>query len=205
MADADLIKAVDNTIDSLQKLCTSDDDWTFVNEKKEVKIHLRHVEESAVVMLRGVTTIPCTPDDILKCTEDLESRKSWDELFIEGNVVRELDDAHQIIHFKFKSPSMMVTNRDFVMARAVKRNDDGVILSNHVSVVVDDCPDAKGFVRGDVFASGYWIKPNGDGTSTVAYVVQIDPKGWIPTAIVNVVAKKQPLVLAKMRDFLAKK
>uniref|UniRef100_A0A7S4MT69 START domain-containing protein n=1 Tax=Vannella robusta TaxID=1487602 RepID=A0A7S4MT69_9EUKA len=203
MADAH-IKAVDDTMDSLQKLCTSDDDWEYLNDKKDVKIHLRHVEDSAVVMLRGVTTIPKTPEEILKCTEDLESRKAWDELFIEGSVVKELDENHQVIHFKFKSPSMMVTNRDFVMARAVKRCDDGTILSNHVSVVDDDAPDAKGFVRGDVFASGYWLKPNGDGTSTAAYVVQIDPKGWIPTAIVNVVAKKQPLVLAKMREYLAK-
>merc|ERR1712146_302258 len=48
------------------------------------------------------------------------------------------------------------------------------------------------------------MKPSEDGNTIVAYVVQIDPKGWIPTAIVNAVAKKQPLVLAKMREFLAK-
>jgi len=177
-----------------------------LKKKKDVKIHLRQVEDSAVVMLRGVATIPGSPEDILKCTEDLESRKQWDELFISGSVVKQIDDNHQLIHFKFKSPSMVVTNRDFLMARAVRKCDDGVILSNHVSVVSDeDCPDCKGFVRGEVFASGYWIKPNDDNTSTVAYVVQIDPKGWIPTAIVNIVAKKQPLVLAKMRDYLSKK
>lgn len=70
----------------------------------------------------------------------------------------------------------MVTNRDFVLSRGIKRLDDGVILSNHVSIVTDECPDKKGYVRGEVFASGYWIKPT-EGGARIAYVVQIDPKG----------------------------
>jgi len=152
--------------------------------------------------MRGRTDINATADEVLKCTEDLDARAKWDELFIKGSVIQDIDETHQVIHFQFKSPSMMVTNRDFVMARAVRRLEDGTILSNHRSVVHPDCGDCKGFVRGDVFESGYYIKPNGNGGCTVVYVVQIDPKGWIPTAIVNMVAKKQPLVLAKMKDHL---
>ena len=88
---------------------------------------------------------------------------------------------------------MMVTNRDFVMARAVRRLEDGTILSNHRSVVHPDCGDCKGFVRGDVFESGYYIKPNGNGGCTVVYVVQIDPKGVSFTLIylINFVLKIQ--------------
>lgn len=146
-----------------------------------------------LLRLRGVAEIPRTPEELLKCTEDYETRKQWDELFIAGKCVRQLDETHQIIHFKFKvllflfiamfvlnisfqSPSMMVTNRDFILSRAVRRKDDGVILSNHVSVNVDECPDEKGFVRAEALASGYWIKPTETG-STIAYLVQIDPKG----------------------------
>ena len=53
-----------------------------------------------------MTTIPNTAEEVLAATEDLGTRKKWDELFIEGNVVEQLDADHQVLHFKFKvSPS----------------------------------------------------------------------------------------------------
>jgi hypothetical protein len=72
---------------------------------------------------------------------------------------------------------MMVSNRDFVMARAVRNNPDGSILSNHVSVEFPDAGECKGFVRGEIFASGYHIVPTGPNSCTCVYVVQVDPKG----------------------------
>lgn len=52
--------------------------------------------------MRGRLDIPASASDVLKATEDLEGRKKWDELFIDGSVVQELDDKHQVLHFKFK-------------------------------------------------------------------------------------------------------
>merc|ERR1712137_1211684 len=63
-------------------------------------------------------------------------RNKWDEMFIKGTYLKDLDDSHQSLHLQFKSPSFMVTNRDMCLARAVKRTD-GIILSNHVSVETD--------------------------------------------------------------------
>lgn len=205
MSDAEYMQRVDATMDKLKVVASTDDDWKFVEEKNGVKIHMRQVEGSPIVMMRGICEIAGSADEILKCTEALDTRSEWDGMFIGGKYVRSLDDTHQLLHFKFKSPSMMVTNRDFALARAVKRCDDGIILSNHISVETDEIPPESGFVRGEVAESGYWIKENEDGkNSLVAYVVQIDPKGWIPTPIVNLVAKKQPMVLGRMRDHMAK-
>lgn len=71
----------------------------------------------------------------------------------------------------------MVTNRDFCLARAVKVLDDGTIISNHVSVNCVGCPEEKSYVRAEAAASGFYIKGNEDGTTTVAYVIQVDPNG----------------------------
>lgn len=98
---------------------------------------------------------------------------------------------------------MVVSNRDFVMARAVRVNDDGSILANHVSIEHPEKGDQKGFVRGEIDVSGYYIVPKSDNSCTCYYVVQLDPKGWIPTVVVNAVASKQPLVLAKLKKHFA--
>ena len=190
-------------MDRLKELAVSDAGWTFDKEKSGVIIAHRYQEDSPIVMLRGKTTINATIDTVLKTTEDYETRKTWDELFNSGEVLQQIDENHQIITFRFKSPSMVVTNRDFVMSRGIKKNDDGTVLSNHVSVVFPNHPEQKGYVRGEVDVSGYYFEPQGD-KCVVTYVVQIDPKGWIPSVVVNSVASKQPLILAKLRDFLEK-
>merc|ERR1711879_283834 len=146
----------------------------------------------------GSIDLPADAKTVLKTTEDLDGRKKWDELFISGKVVQQLDDSHQVLHFKFKSPSMVASNRDFVMARSVRENEDGSISANHVSVEHPDVPAEKGFVRGEIDVSGYYIVPTGENSCKCYYVVQLDPKGWLPTVVVNAVASKQPMVLAKL-------
>ena len=52
--------------------------------------------------MRGRTDINATADEVLKCTEDLDARAKWDELFIKGSVIQDIDETHQVIHFQFK-------------------------------------------------------------------------------------------------------
>merc|ERR1712137_400928 len=192
-------------MDNLVALCTSDDDWTSLGEEKGVRIHQRSIEGNPIVMLRGITDINVSPKEILDATADLENRSKWDKMFLGGSYPKEIDEKHHIVHLKFKSPSFMVSNRDICLVRAIKELDDGAILSNHVSVECDDCPEEKGFVRAEASASGFWIKGNNEGGATIAYVIQLDPKGWIPNKIVNLVAKEQPLILACLRNYLENK
>ena len=72
---------------------------------------------------------------------------------------------------------MLASNRDFVMSRSVKVNDDGSISANHVSVEHPEMGDQKGYVRGEIDVSGYYITPTGDNSCKCYYVVQLDPKG----------------------------
>ena len=193
----DYVALVEASTDELEQLCVSDDGWEHPKEKKGVKIHMRSVEGTAIVMLRGVTTIPNTAEEVLAATEDLSKRKEWDELFIEGSVVEQIDADHQVLQFKFKAPSRMVYPRDFVMSRGIRRKEDGTIISNHIACEHPKAGEVKGYVRGQLRASGYHIKPNDGGGCTVTYVVQVDPKGWIPTMVVNTVAVKQPLEIGR--------
>eukprot|EP00339_Tiarina_fusa_P019994 CAMPEP_0117036446 /NCGR_PEP_ID=MMETSP0472-20121206/25820_1 /TAXON_ID=693140 ORGANISM="Tiarina fusus, Strain LIS" /NCGR_SAMPLE_ID=MMETSP0472 /ASSEMBLY_ACC=CAM_ASM_000603 /LENGTH=177 /DNA_ID=CAMNT_0004746211 /DNA_START=8 /DNA_END=538 /DNA_ORIENTATION=+ len=177
MAEA-WIAAADAGLDKLKELSTSDEGWKADKTKNGVVMHHRYSDDSPIVMMRGAIEIPASAADVLKCTEDLAGRKKWDELFQGGEVIAELDDKHQVLHFKFKSPSMVASNRDFVMARSVRVNDDGSIAANHVSIEHPDCGEQKGYVRGEIDVSGYYIVPTGENSCKCYYVVQLDPKGW---------------------------
>jgi hypothetical protein len=73
------------------------------------------------------------------------------------------------------------------------------------SIKHEKTPEISGFVRGELLTSGYIIEPV-DGTqqkeSKVTYIVQLDPKGWLPTSVVNSVAVDQPKTLASLRNFI---
>jgi len=99
----------------------------------------------------------------------------------------------------------MVTPRDFATLTAAtfnKETGSAAVLSK--SIIHKSIPEEKGFVRGQLLNTGYIIEPT-DGTrkqSNVTYIVQIDPKGWIPMPIVAAVSKQQPLTLARLRNFI---
>jgi len=55
---------------------------------------------------------------------------------------------------------------------------------NH-SVEHPDHPEKKGFVRARSILTGYLILRRAEGGSRFIYYSQSDPKGWIPTWVIN--------------------
>lgn len=116
-----------------------------------------------------------------------------------------------IMYSAYSSPApLIVSHRDFVTFVIVKRTPEGDMLYSADSVEHPKCPPGysskvglgSNFVRGTVTASGSWTRktPGKDNSITMTYVVQLDPKGSVPTWIVNIVASDQPLNIAVMRD-----
>jgi hypothetical protein len=188
----------------LLELSKTNDGWSHNADKDGVQIYKREVEGSSITMMKGIAKIKASAADILALTNNLEGRTKWDELLIEASVIETIDEHHRVCHLKFKSPSFAVSNRDFILAYADRKNEDGTYQVSAVSTTHDKGDECKGFVRGEIFSSGYYIKPIGDKECECIYIVQLDPKGWVPTMVVNLVATKQPLVLAKMREALEK-
>ena len=73
------------------------------------------------------------------------------------------------------------------------------------SVTHDKCETSpKGFIRGELLESGYLIKKKTPNKSEVSYLVQVDLTG-MPTNIINLIADRQPLVIAGLKEYLEKK
>jgi len=83
--------------------------------------------------------------------------------------------------------------RDFCWYAVDQTLPDGTFVTTGKSIITDLCPDKSGMVRGEIRASGYILQPVADKPNEcdVTYIVQTDPKGWIPTWVVNIVAKSQ--------------
>eukprot|EP01105_Mastigella_eilhardi_P015881 TRINITY_DN3635_c0_g1_i1.p1 TRINITY_DN3635_c0_g1~~TRINITY_DN3635_c0_g1_i1.p1 ORF type:complete len:127 (+),score=45.11 TRINITY_DN3635_c0_g1_i1:356-736(+) len=106
-------------------------------------------------------------------------------------------DEMAVTHMKFSAGSIFVSHRDFVsfVGRSDKSEDSMSVVCKSVAYPV---PEEKGFVRGELQTSCFIFKKEDRGV-LVNYIAQVDPKGWVPTAVVNAVAKTQPLILISLK------
>ena len=98
----------------------------------------------------------------------------------------------EVGYYSAKMPSP-VSNRDFCNLRTWKANPEAREYTIfNFSVVHPDCPEAKGFVRARSLKSGYFVVGDEAGGCTFIYYSQSDPKGWIPSWVINMLMTKLP-------------
>jgi len=111
-----------------------------------------------------------------------------------------LNKHTEVGYYSAKMPAT-VSNRDFCNLRTWRMDTarKEYIIFNF-SVVHPDCPEKKGFVRARSLKSGYYVTEEGEGC-TFTYYSQSDPKGWIPTWVINMLMTKlPPKILDKLHD-----
>jgi StAR-related lipid transfer protein 10 len=129
---------------------------------------------------------------------DHNYRKVWDDNMLSGIVIEQLNATNEVGYYAAKSPGP-ISNRDFVNQRVWRADaDKGEWLIINWSVQHDDYPEKKGFVRAQSILSGYMMRRSANGGTDFTFVSQTDPKGWIPTWVVNSVTGKLAPRVAKM-------
>jgi len=148
-------------------------------------------------------------EKIIPYYKDLEEYKKWDTMLTSA-VYLELKTEGtydlEVMYQKYQSPPM-IKNRDLALFGVVVKLEDGRWLCSYTSIEDEKkLPLDSNFVRAEVLESGYVLKPikgeDGQDSTFVTYIVQLDPKGWIPTWAVNATATEQAKVLANMNSSL---
>jgi len=201
---------LDSYVKELISACKGgkEDGWEVVGTKKDVIICRKAVTNSSIYCVRGEGTINIPIEDVYEVIlEGVQNIKNWDAMFIKGEPLlnQELENGKgrcTLVSLQFKAPTALVYNRDFCTFGSVIKLEDGSFVAFSTSVESDLYPPQTGFVRGKLMVSGHYIRPleGGKGVA-ITYVVQLDPMGWIPSWVANLVSTEQPLVIAQMKDY----
>ncbi|GAB2276766.1 hypothetical protein Dimus_011482 [Dionaea muscipula] len=109
------------------------------------------------------------------------SRSEWDFCFARGSVIEHLDGHTDIIHkqlYKDWLPWGM-QQRDLLLRRYWRREDDGTYVILYHSVFHRKCPPQKTYVRACLKSGGYVVTPVNQGKqSVVRHMLAIDWKSW---------------------------
>jgi hypothetical protein len=177
-------------------------DWQEVYNKKDVIVWKRETENSKFNAVKVQCIFPDIEADVLYDTlHDHYYRKEWDDNMIEGYVIEQLSPNNEVGYYSVKTPPP-VTNRDFCNQRAwrARKKKGEFIIINH-SVLHDQCPEKKGFIRAWSFRTGYMIRVRPEGGCYFYYYSHSDPKGWLPAWLINwLMTKMGPRLVEQLHN-----
>jgi len=188
MAEEQFKPDTEEDFDKFVAACDSTEGWHLVLDEEATKAWDLKAENSSVNILKiwahFKSVDPLLLYDVL---HDPEYRTTWDDHMVEGYNIQQIDANNDVGYYSAKG-MLSVSARDFVNQRSWRVKGDEYIIKNH-SVKHPKAPEKKGFVRAWSFMTGYLIRKHEQGC-TLTYYTQTDPKGWIPTFLVNNVTKK---------------
>ena len=191
------------TLEAILMLADADD-WTHFSIVDGVTLESKHIPETNITATRGTMTFKGnfnTFVDNLFESSDASKKKIFEDMVL-NTVVRTIDDNNMVVHSQFRAPPT-VSWREFVVLKSRMVLDDGRHVITAVSINDETVPFSKGYVRG-VAISGMIVTPpkEGDNMIKIVKVEHVDPKGWLPIALINMMKGKVGKTLAKMPIYL---
>ncbi|XP_032236646.1 uncharacterized protein LOC116617779 [Nematostella vectensis] len=193
--------------------------FKFVKRQDEVDIYIGTQSDKKIQLVRGSTLVKCTKDEMrafmISHTTDSFRRlfHMIDVNFVDGLMLHQFPSGYKHPNVPFFSIKWAIIgqpgpiwSRDVCWLEYgdIVTDDDGKEVGFGVgsSVSRPECPpmDHYHLVRADLMCTGYVFRPSDDADyMEVTYVMQADPKGWIPTWAVSLFAWQEALNLARIR------
>ena len=193
-------------------------EWTqHKTSDKDIVIESAYIKQANIMTVRSSVTVPVSCDDFYEFVNAkrdgiFEAIKACDDMNIEIFAVKRYDDDRCLVYSAFNAPvPKIVYPRDFCYLKSRKLCKGYKNTSHYLAVDVCYSVDSsfphyvplhKERVRGHLFMAGLLFEKIDEHTSRAYYVMQLDPKGWIPHWIVNLTAPQQGYNIKWVRDYL---
>jgi hypothetical protein len=178
--------ATDQDFDDFRRKCEDEQGWDVYHKTETTIVTKKSTTTDAIYPVRVAVIFPdLSPETLYDILHDHEYRATWDPNMIEGKVLYQLDPRNEIGYYAAKCPPP-IASRDFLNQRSWRARPEQRewIIMNH-SIEHPDHPEKKGLVRAQSILTGYFILRRAEGGSKFIYYSQSDPKGWIPSWVIN--------------------
>ncbi|KAJ1455329.1 hypothetical protein M885DRAFT_520202, partial [Pelagophyceae sp. CCMP2097] len=187
--------------------------WDRWGVKKGVEIYLKIDPATGVKNSLGVKEIAAPLEALVQCVDERETKKSYDKQWLRDTELARydatlLDDQSHAYRWwklqrcEYKAVFPTQARDCVVVAASVACN--GPAARGHACCIVSVESDVAGaecdgaYVRMHVQCGGYFFEALGPERTLVTTLAMLDPKGSIPTAVINFVAFDIPMKLARL-------
>jgi hypothetical protein len=171
--------------------------WEDLGVKDDV--HGYRTSEGDRVLTKGVGTIGHPPEAVARFLSDLSKRKLYMENLEKTEILHDFGEL-KVLHEQIKL-NWPISSRDVVFAsKKVLKGEDIFIIAKSVDVGFPEVPD---FVRAEVILGAFYLKNIEDIATEVTHISGTDPKGSIPSAVVNAMSEKRAFLLSTIRSVIS--
>eukprot|EP01114_Cavostelium_apophysatum_P001832 TRINITY_DN11600_c0_g1_i1.p1 TRINITY_DN11600_c0_g1~~TRINITY_DN11600_c0_g1_i1.p1 ORF type:complete len:389 (-),score=79.14 TRINITY_DN11600_c0_g1_i1:37-1203(-) len=182
--------------------------WTEVDaglQSEETYLFEKNDSNSAIACLRSETTIHRSPKALfdLMWNADFELRRRWDPELLKMEVLETITPQIQVVHRTYKAPASIIAPRDFIALNA-RWASNGSFATYGTSINHPLDRASPKYVRGRAIVTGFIFRPVEGKVNECRCIriVQIDPKGLVPSWVVNVGKKRAAQALVRMKNIM---
>jgi hypothetical protein len=169
--------------------------WEKIDDENGIKVFRKDVPGSQLVAFRGEAMISAPLEKLLWVLADNAHRTDWVDR-LKKSVVLATSGRYEFIVYQHFGLPFPISDRDYVYRGRATRDQHGVVTLAIASVTHPKAPATIG-VRANLIGSRYVLTPKGPDKTYVVVEVHTDPKGAIPTWLVNLIQKSWPMKTLK--------
>lgn len=172
-------------------------DWSFVKEKEQIKIYAKTNKSSPIKSLKAVGTIDAPIERVIALLRDVKYANTWVPNLVERSYVEKISDIEAVLYDVTDMP-WPVADRELILHHRLNYSKDGrFLILTFESVKRNEVKVKKDFVRAFVHTGKVHFIPVSDSKTKLEVFLHVDPKGVIPSWVINLVQVEMPFELVK--------
>ena len=175
------------------------DQWVPYRTKNREILTSKLHSPTGLNIMRADCVICAPIETVAAVVYAMDQNSKWDPVLLSTEEVATFPDA-KVVRNTYWAP-FPVSKRDFVLAIKLYKDAEKVVDAS-VSVVTPVCPEVKGYVRGHLHYGGFILRKISEKVTKAVHVVYADPRGKLPTFLVNMGQTKHYQYLEAVKKYL---
>ncbi|MCW9014290.1 MAG: START domain-containing protein [Gammaproteobacteria bacterium] len=176
--------------------------WQKIKDEDGIAVYTRPVKNSTILKVKTEMVITVPVQSVQALLDKVAHRKNWIPYLNNSQLLDSFSDTEKLEYSLFSAP-WPASDRDFVYRITRLQHDPSRIVYAMASEEHPLMPEQAGLVRADLIESTYILTALPNGHSRVELIFQADPRGWLPTWIINIIQKVLPyMILRNLRTEL---
>ncbi|MGB1269009.1 MAG: START domain-containing protein [Flavobacteriaceae bacterium] len=176
----------------------SQEQWVLKEQEDGIRVYTRKTRKSSVKEFKAITVFQASIQSVIDKITDAEGLKHWNYKTTESRLIERVSDKEFIIYMYNNFP-WPVKDRDHISKLTLSKIDSSSVRID-ISSLPNRLPKIEGVIRIEEF-SGYWLIEKTVNGIQVTQQMYGEPKGRVPSLIINATLAKAPLYSFKrLRD-----
>jgi hypothetical protein len=171
-----------------------DDSWRLVSDRNDIQVYMRHRDDTRLKTFRGVTRFTLTDQYALVAVlNDYEAYPRWLHFVDSAEEIGRESELLRYLRFTTLLP-WPLANREAVLRADVReiRSQDAQRVEVLLSNAPQHLPPNDDYIRFPEMQGIFGVSDLGHDTVEITYQLVLDPGGYIPAWLANILLRDAP-------------